>query len=244
MFAPEDGLVVYASTSASAGSPIEEGATVRLRQEIIKLPDISSMLVDVKVHETFVNQIKPGLLAYVTIDSQPERRYVGTVRRVAPLPDTSSRYYNPNLKVYSTEVIIEEPIPDLKPGVSAHSEIVITNLANIISVPIQAVTTVKGKQVVFLADGSTQVPVEVGFNNDRFIEIKSGLKEGQQILLSAPVTSSDSQDLVGSMVSSKEIEEAKDVLKKAHAPKGHGVAKGSPKSPKPAKPAAPQTTGQ
>src|SRR5437867_365661 len=96
---------------------------------------------------------------------------------------------------------------------------VITNLTNTISVPIQAVTTVKGKQVVFLADGSTQVPVEVGFNNDRFIEIKSGLREGQQILLSAPITSSDSQDLVGSMVSSKEIEEAKDVLKKAHAPK-------------------------
>jgi len=237
LFAPQDGLVVYASTSASAGSPIEEGATVRLRQEIIKLPDISSMLVDVKVHETFVNQIQPGLLAYVTIDSQPEHRYIGSVRRVAPLPDTSSRYYNPNLKVYSTEVVIEEPIPDLKPGVSAHSEIVITNLTNTISVPIQAVTTVKGKQVVFLADGSTQVPVEVGFNNDRFIEIKSGLREGQQILLSAPITSSDSQDLVGSMVSSKEIEEAKDVLKKAHAPKkGRGAGKTSPKTAKPDSP--------
>jgi len=51
----------------------------------------------------------------------------------------------------------------LKPGVSAHAEIVITNLTNTISVPIQAVTTVKASQVVFLADGTTQVPVEVRF---------------------------------------------------------------------------------
>ncbi len=245
IYAPQDGLVVYAATSSAAGTPIEEGSNVRLRQEIIKLPDISSMLVDVKVHETFVNQIKPGLLAYVTIDSIPERRFVGSVRRVAPLPDTVSRYYNPNLKVYSTEVVIEEQIPDLKPGVSAHAEIVITNLNNVISVPIQAVATLKGKQVIYLADGSPAVPVEVGYNNDRFIEIRSGLKEGQQILLAAPNTSNDSQDLVGSMVSSKEIEEAKSLLKKTNAPakgsiSGRGTSRSSSESKPPPKPKTPK----
>ncbi len=246
--APQDGLVVYAS-SGNSNYLVEEGATVRQRQELIKLPDISSMLVDVRIHESFVNQINPGLLAYVTIDSLPERRFVGSVRRIAPLPDTQSRYMNPNLKVYSTEVVIEEEIPDLKPGVSAHVEIVITNLANVVSIPIQAVTTLKGKQVVYLANTSEPALVEVGHNNDRFIEIKAGLKEGQQVLLSPPI-SNDSQDLVGSMVSSEEIEAAKNLLRKTNE---HGVAKGSvsgrgtgrsepkppPKSPKKEKPVKP-----
>ncbi len=35
---------------------------------------------------------------------------------------------NPNLKVYSTDVLIEEELPDLKPGASARAEIIVTNL--------------------------------------------------------------------------------------------------------------------
>jgi HlyD family secretion protein len=209
IYAPQDGLVVYPSSSSyRSDTLIEEGVIVRQRQELIKLPDTSQMLVDVKVHETFVNNVIPGLLAYVRIDSLPESRFLGRVRRVAPLPDAASRYYNPNLKVYSTEVIIEEPLPGIKPGVSAHVEIVITNLQNVISIPLQAVTTHKGRQVVYVAGRAEPVPVEVGLNNDRFVEIKSGLQPGQRVLLSPPLGDSG-QPAVGTAVSSEEIEAAK-----------------------------------
>ncbi|HEY6167217.1 MAG TPA: efflux RND transporter periplasmic adaptor subunit [Verrucomicrobiae bacterium] len=213
IYAPQDGLVVYPNFSSSSGYVVEEGATVRQRQELIKLPDTSSMLVEVKVHESFVNQIKPSLLAYVTIDSMPERRFVGSVRRVAPLPDTQSRYMNPNLKVYSTEVVIEEPLPDIKPGVSAHAEIVITNLSKVVSVPVQAVTTIKGQQYVYLAGKADPTRVEVGFNNDRFVEIRSGVDEGGRILLSPPLTG-DVEDTGAADVSSAEVEAAKAKIKK------------------------------
>jgi hypothetical protein len=39
---------------------MEEGATIRQRQEIIKLPDLSRMLVEVKVHESQVSQVRRG----------------------------------------------------------------------------------------------------------------------------------------------------------------------------------------
>ena len=203
--APQDGLVVYASSSQfDRGSQmlIEEGAQIRQRQEIIKLPDISQMLVEIRVHESHVLQVHPGLEAYVTIDSIPDRRFKAAVRKVAVLPNSQDRFYNPNLKVYSTEVLIEEDLPDIKPGVSARAEIIVTNLVNAITVPIQAVTTVKGKQVCFLEKGTeiVPVPVTVGFFNDQFIEIKSGLKEGERVLLAAPV-GNDSGDLTGSVIS-------------------------------------------
>lgn len=209
IFAPQDGLVVYpGSSSYRSDQLIEEGVAVRERQELIKLPDTSTMLVDVKVHETFINNITPGLLAYVTIDSLPESRFLASVRRVAPLPDAASRYYNPNLKVYSTEVVIEEPLPDIKPGVSAHVEIVITNLQNVVSIPLQAVTTHKGGQAVYLAGSTKPTPVVIGHNNDRFVEIKSGLEAGQRVLLSPPLGESG-QPATGTGVSSDEIEAAK-----------------------------------
>ena len=248
IYAPQGGLVVYPNFSSSSGYVVEEGATVRQRQELIKLPDTSSMLVEVKVHESFVNQIKPGLLSYVTIDSMPERRFVGSVRRVAPLPDTQSRYMNPNLKVYSTEVVIEEALPDIKPGVSAHAEIVITNLTKVVSVPVQTVTTIKGQQYVFLAGKTDPSRVEVGFNNDRFVEIRSGVEEGGRVLLSPQLTS-DVEDSGAADVSSAEVEAAKAKIKKGkHKDDAKGAVSRSsggkstlPPSAKPEKPSTPKS---
>ena len=63
LLAPSDGLVVYANDpSRLCGSnqpQIEEGATVRERQKIFSLPDISKMQVNAKVHESLVDRIKP-----------------------------------------------------------------------------------------------------------------------------------------------------------------------------------------
>ncbi|WCJ59325.1 efflux RND transporter periplasmic adaptor subunit [Fontisphaera persica] len=208
IYAPQDGLVVYAGGGGdrrfSSESMIEEGAVVRYRQEIIKLPDVSEYKVTVKVHESHVNQLSRGQPAYVVLDAMPDRRFQGAVNRVAPLPDTSSRWANPNLKVYATEILILEPVPNVKPGVSARAEIIITNLKSVLTVPIQCVTTRKGKQVVFLADNPTvPVPVNVGMYNTKFIEITSGLKEGDRVLLSPPYDAQE-KDLAGAILGKDE----------------------------------------
>ena len=104
--------------------------------KVIKLPDVTQMMIEVKVHESHVRQVKPGLGAYVTIDSLPDKQFTGVVKKVAVLPDTASRYYNPNMKVYSTEVWINESLQDIKPGVSGRAEVVVTNLPAVLTVPI------------------------------------------------------------------------------------------------------------
>ena len=198
--APQDGLVVYASSGGFGDRGqmlIEEGAQVRQRQEIIKLPDVSQMVVEIRVHESHVLQIHPGLDAYVTVDSIPDQRFKAKVIKVAVLPNSQDRWMNPNLKVYSTDVLIEEDLPDLKPGASARAEIIITNLVNALTVPLQAVTTVKGKQVCYVQNGDTlvPVPVTVGNFNDQFIEIRSGLKDGDLVALTPPVTRTEDLEL-------------------------------------------------
>ena len=147
------------------------------------------MIAEIKVHESRVRQIRPGLTALVRIESIPERRFKATVRRVAPLPDSQLSWLSPDLKVFPTDLLLEDPLPDLKPGVSARAEIIITNLTRVLSVPIQAVARLAGENVCFLQKGSTVVPVPVttGWFNDRFQEITSGLKEGDRILLAPPV---------------------------------------------------------
>lgn len=207
LYAPQGGMVVYpvAEGRFSQESMIEEGATVRNRQELIKLPDTSSMKLLVKVHESQVGMVKPGQPAYVVIDSLPNERYGGYVNRVAPLPDMQRRWGNPDLKVYDTEVLITEELPDLKPGVSARAEIIITNIPNAVSVPLQAVTTLKGKQVVYQPGGSSLEPVEVevGLYNTKFIQILKGLEGGEMVALNPPFDVQES-DLSGSVLAEGE----------------------------------------
>jgi HlyD family secretion protein len=203
IYAPQDGLVVYASAGGgrfSNESLVEEGAVVRNRQELIKLPDIAEMKLMVKIHESHINQIRLGQPAFVVLDSMPDKRFRGVVTKVAPLPDSSSRWSNPNLKVYATEVRLAEHLPDVKPGVSARAEVVITNLNNVLTVPIQAVATRKGQQVVYLAGNpSKPVPVSVGMYNNKFIEIANGINPGDRVLLSPPFESQD-KDLGGAII--------------------------------------------
>jgi HlyD family secretion protein len=206
--ARQAGLVVYpiSENRFSSESLIEEGATVRNRQELLKLPDTSSMKVTVKVHESHVNMLQPGLPAYVVLDSMPEQRFRAYVDRIGLLPDTQARWGNPNLKVYNTEVHIVDQLPDVKPGVSAKAEIIITNISNVVSVPIQAITTLKGKQVAYVLRGNsaTPVPVQIGMFNTRFIEVTDGLEPGDRVLLSPPFDTKE-KDIEGAVLGEEEI---------------------------------------
>jgi hypothetical protein len=67
-------------------------------------------------------------------------------------------------------------------------EIIVTNIADSLSVPIQAVTTYKGKQVAYLMSGGKTEPrpVELGMYNTKFIQITKGLKEGDRVMLTPP----------------------------------------------------------
>jgi len=196
MRAPQDGLVIFAqSNSRSNESYIKLGAIVRKGYNVIDLPDVSELMAVVQVHESYVRHLRTGLQAVVKIDSLPEQEFVGIVRKVAPTPDQRRRYYE-NISVYDTHVWIvdkEGRLPaDLKPGVSARAEIVIAELENVLKIPVQCVTTKGGKKVVLVKRGETIeiVPVETGQFSDRFIEIRSGLTEGDQVSLSPRIPES------------------------------------------------------
>ena len=207
IYAPQDGLVVYAEMQSrfSSQSMIEEGAMVRNQQTLIKLPDTSEMKVTVKVHESHVAKVRPGLPAFVVLDPLPDQRFKAQVTKVGVLPNTQDRFGNPNLKVYDTVVKIQDALPGVKPGVSARAEIIITNVPNALTVPIQAITSLKGETVAYVRKGSGSVPtvVVVGMFNTKFIEVVSGLSEGDQILLSPPYDA-EQKDLGGSIIRKEE----------------------------------------
>ena len=204
--APNDGLVVYANDpgkSFGANQPqIEEGATVRERQKIFSLPDITKMQVNVKVHESMIDRITPGLRARIKVDAFADQNLTGTVVDVAPLPDAGN-FFTSDVKVYTTHVMIDKGLSGLRPGMTAQVEILVTELENILSVPVPAVLAYENKDHLALrrADGGYELrDVKLGLSNDKFVEVKEGIKAGDVVALNpiALMTEEAKRDAFGS----------------------------------------------
>lgn len=185
------GLVVYGGGGDRrfyGEEQIREGATVRERQPIITIPDMTQMAVRVKIHEAQIKKIQKGMKARIQIDAFPDKQLTGEVTKVAVLPDSQDRWMNPDMKVYLTTIDINGVQEWLKPGMSAKVEILVDQLDDVVFVPIQAVTPSGGKHLCYAANhGDPEArEVEIGQFNDEFIEIKKGLKEGERVLLRAP----------------------------------------------------------
>jgi multidrug efflux pump subunit AcrA (membrane-fusion protein) len=192
MRATEPGLIIYASNSgrrwSGSRTNIDVGEQVYERQLIMTITNANEMDVDVKVHETNVDKVKIGQLANIVIDAQPDKVFTGKVLKMAPLPDPQSFFGNPDLKVYTTDVSLEAADESIKPGMNAGVEILIAELEDVLTIPIQCVANRGGNKVCYLMtnSGPQEQVIETGVFNDRFVEILDGLQEGQQVLLSPP----------------------------------------------------------
>jgi HlyD family secretion protein len=191
--AKKSGLVVYGGGGDQMvyygnQEPIREGATVRERQAIITIPDLSRMSVNVKIHESYIKKVKKGLKARITVDAFPDEVLTGEITKVGVLPDSQNRWMSPDLKVYLTTITIDGTHEWVKPGMSAKVEILVNKLEDVVYVPLQAVSPDNGKQICFVAGGfkPERREVQIGEFTDEFIEIKNGLKEGEQVLLRLP----------------------------------------------------------
>lgn len=190
--AKKSGLVVYGGGRDDYyygnQEPIREGASVRERQSIITIPDMTKMSVNVKIHESYIKKIKKGQKARITVDAFPDQPLTGEISKVGVLPDSQNRWMNPDLKVYLTTIIIDGTHDWVKPGMSAKVEILVNHLNDVVYVPVQAVTPVDDRQYCYVmgAFGPNRHEVEIGQFNDEFIEVTKGVKEGELVLLRPP----------------------------------------------------------
>ncbi len=200
IFTLRDGVVIYADNPgrrANNGRPqVEEGATVRERQRIASVIDLAGpMQVNLKVPESKVDLVTPGLRATVTVDAFPSSTLPATVAEVAPLPDPyAMATWDP--KVYTTKVRIEEGLPALRPGMTARVDIKVSELDNVLTLSNAAVVRFDGKDQVAVQqpDGSfAWRAVVLGVSNDVLTVVKSGLKSGDIVALNPATLLSDAQ---------------------------------------------------
>ncbi len=183
--APQNGMVVYANNpgrryGGNQDVQIEEGASVRERQTIIRLPDLSQMQVKVTVHESKIDQLRRGMPARIVIQDVD---YKGHVISVANQPEQTS-WFSANVKEYATTVAIEGESKTLRPGMTAHVEILIADLKDVVTVPVSSIVEQRGSYFCWVknTDGYRKQPLELGRTNDKMVEVLGGVKENDKVL--------------------------------------------------------------
>jgi HlyD family secretion protein len=192
--APVDGMVVYSTTGQGGRrpgreEPLAEGVMVRERQHLISLPTATSMMAEVRIHESSIRKIETGMRARITVDALPGRIFSGRVSKIGILPDAQMSWLNSNLKVYTSEVLIDGDAAGLRPGMNCMVDIIVEQYQTAVYVPVQSIVELNGQQVAYVngKNGPEPVPVELGLNNGRMVRILSGLQAGQRVLLAPPL---------------------------------------------------------
>jgi len=190
--AAQPGLVAYGDLNAGSNYnynyPIEEGASVRFRQTMLTIPDMSQMGVKVNVHESQIKKVRIGQPVKVRVDAEPGKELDGRVAELAVLPDSSSSRFSPNLKVYPCTIHINGYHPWMKPGMNAKVEIIVDQLANVLYVPVQSVEVEQDKHYCYINNGGRleRRAISTGLFNDEFIEVRDGLNGGEMVALTLP----------------------------------------------------------
>jgi multidrug efflux pump subunit AcrA (membrane-fusion protein) len=186
IIAPQDGMVVYANEMGSRfrgnqSVTIEEGAMVRERQTILRLPDLAQMQVKVNVHESKVKQIKPGMRARVRI---LDRDMGGTVTAVASQPESTS-FFQASVKEYGTTVRIDGQPEELLPGMTAEVEILVADLEGVLALPVSTVVERRGKFYCWVEKAPKDTErrqLKLGLSNDKFVEVLDGVAAGEKVI--------------------------------------------------------------
>ncbi len=165
---------------------VKPGDQVTAGTVAFRLDDLSHLLVDVEVSEVDINRIEVDQNVILTFDAVLAREYSGVVTDVALVGTTVQG-------VVSFKVTVEllDPDEDVRPGMTAAVNLVVSQLEDVLVVPNRAVRTLDGQRVVYVLRPNSPEPepvlVVLGASSDSHSEVLSGeLQEGDEIVLNPP----------------------------------------------------------
>lgn len=195
--APQDGIV--------SALNIADGMYVTAKTTTVSLADLSTVWLVVDVFETQVSQIEEGLIAEVRLSYQPDQLWNGKIAYIYPQIDEKTR----TLKV---RLVFDNPNELLKPNMYADVRLFGNPKPNALNIPREALIQTGGSERVILALGGGKFqPVEVksGIESGKRVEILDGLREGEEIVISAQFLIDSEASIAGSamrMLVDREVE--------------------------------------
>lgn len=182
--APSEGMVIYVKEwngkKRTAGSQIGPWDP-----NVATLPDLSKMESITYVNEIDVRRVAVGQQVTISLDSDPTKRLAGVVAGVA---NVGEQRPNTDAKVFEVRITVSGADTTLRPGMTTSNAVRTARLADALSVPLEAVTTIDDVPYVFRRSGVRVIrqEVETGVMNDNEVVVLRGVSAGDQVLLVPP----------------------------------------------------------
>lgn len=191
MDSTQNQLDSYTITSPIQGTIVDKqykaGDTVEGGKTLCTIYDLSYLELTMNIDELDISKISEGQAVQVTADAVEGQTYTGVITKVSVLGSTSG-----GVTSYPVTVRIDET-EGLRPGMNVDAEIILEEAENVLSVPVEAVN--RGGLVLVTRDspsasaaaaqeapeGYVYVTVETGVSDDDYIEVTSGLQEGDTV---------------------------------------------------------------
>jgi HlyD family secretion protein len=223
MESPIDGIVTRRNIQQGETAVI--GTMNNAGTVLLQLADMSVIQAEVEVDETNIPNVQLGQPAKITIDAIPDRSFTGHVSEIGNSPIQAAAGQSASQATnFKVTVMIDEPIPEVRPGFTCTADITTATRKDVVSVPIPAVAV---RELVFDANGQivkeprndkrrrgTSVesvaaaaelkpgqtrkesegvfvfrdsraeflPIKMGVAGDKYFEVLSGLKPGDQVI--------------------------------------------------------------
>src|SRR5215467_7975656 len=173
------------SRDVEIGSPVSSilnlGANATL---VMTLGDIEKVFVRGKVDEADIGRVRLNQPARIRVETFKDRVFNGRVTQISPLGVEKD-----NVTSFEVKVSIENPGQELKANMTANAEIVLEEHPNALLIP-EAAVTYDAKKAAFVdifapgeKTGRKRTPIKVGVGNGTKIEVLSGLKAGDKLVL-------------------------------------------------------------
>lgn len=206
--APIDGTVI--TKDVKVGDKIQRSTSTA--KTLATIYDLSELTFDMDIDELDISNIKAGQIVNVQADAFNNKRFQGVITNVSLVAANSNGVTN-----YPVTVTIKD-VGELLPGMNVDAYVVLASVENVVGIPSDALQ--RGNVVYVLntsptitsgdystegisdrvksrvPEGFTAISVETGISNENYIEIKSGLQEGDEVYVSENTTNAN-QNMFG-----------------------------------------------
>ncbi len=156
------------------------GQPVSPEDALIEIVDLDTVEAVASVPQHLATQLKPGLIAHIRLQALPDQVFEARLAHLAIEADATAG-------TLEAAFHVANPEHRLRPGMKAEFSIVVSQRDNVLSIPRSAVQGDPAQRFVYvkdyeLANAFVKAPVRLGAQNDRFVEVLSGLLPGDEVV--------------------------------------------------------------
>ena len=169
--APFEGVIVNLP-HYSAEAKVASGTSVAT------IMDYSSMLLEINLPESAINEVKVGQKAYITHYTLPNDTIIGEVTELSPAISAETRTFKGKLVIDNKDLLI-------RPGMFVKADIVTESHTSTIVIPKNIVRNERNRRTVFVVDqGIARARnIKLGLEDKNTVEVLSGLDKDDQLVV-------------------------------------------------------------